>query len=65
MEDRYFKQITNLYERQKAKGLRKYGHTLEDFTSQSFLERIEYLEEELFDGLMYLQWIKELINESK
>jgi hypothetical protein len=57
----YWENITRMAERQRAKGIRTYGCGLED-NSADILTRIEYLEEELIDALMYLEWIKEAFN---
>ena len=54
----YWYNITKLAERQREKGIRTYGHGLEH-NSADVLTRLEYLEEELIDALMYLEWIKE------
>ena len=57
----YWDNITRMAERQRAKGIRTYGCGLEDNPSD-ILTRIEYIEEELIDALMYLEWIKEGFN---
>ena len=62
-ENPYWKNITRIAERQRAKGIRTYGKGLED-NPASMLTRIEHLEEELIDALMYLEWIKEGFNDS-
>lgn len=54
----YWENITKLAERQRAKGIQTYGYGLESNPAE-VLTRIEYLEEELIDALMYLEWIKE------
>ena len=56
---RYWKNICEIQERQKQKGLSKYGQVLEENTSMTTTERIEYLQEELVDALMYLEHLKE------
>lgn len=58
---KYWSRICKIQERQTQKGLNKYGQILEENTSLTPLERIEYLEEELIDGLMYIEHLKELI----
>lgn len=45
-------------EKQRAKGMETYGQGLEDNPMQ-IVERLEYLEEELIDGLYYIEHIKE------
>ena len=61
MKKSYWENICEMQKRQTEKGLRKYGQILEENTSMSIIERIEYLEEELIDGLMYLEHIKEML----
>ena len=61
MANPYWENITRLAERQRAKGIETYGHGLED-NPAAVLNRIEYIEEELIDALMYLEWLKEGLN---
>lgn len=55
---KYWDNITRIYERQRDKGVRQYGQTLEENKGLSTLDRIEMLEEELVDALMYLEHLK-------
>lgn len=55
----YWERITQMSDRQREKGIRTYGQGLEQFTTPDALERIEYIQEELIDALMYLEWLKE------
>ena len=55
----YWHRITQLADRQRAKGVAAYGQGLEDNLKPDAIERIEYIQEELIDGLMYLEWLKE------
>ena len=59
-EDRpdYWREICKIQARQTEKGLAKYGQRLEDNENLGIIERLEYLEEELIDGLMYIEHIK-------
>ena len=57
---KYWNRICKIQQKQTEKGIRTYGQTLEENTSMSAIERLEYLEEELIDGLMYIEHIKEL-----
>lgn len=57
----YWERISELAERQRSKGMSKYGYGLE-MNPAAIVERINHLEEELIDGLMYCEWIKEKIN---
>lgn len=54
----YWKNIDAIAKRQREKGMDKYGMMLED-NPLELEKRIEYLEEELVDGLMYCEWIKD------
>lgn len=54
----YAKNIVDLLTKQREKGLEKYGETLEENTTLSRVQRIEHLEEELIDALMYAEHIK-------
>ena len=54
----YWENITLLANRQREKGIKTYGYGLEDNPADD-VTRIEYLEEELIDALMYLEWLKE------
>lgn len=54
----YWAEICKIQARQTEKGLSKYGQRLEDNETLDIIERLEYLEEELIDGLMYIEHIK-------
>lgn len=54
----YLSRIIARFERQKAKGIAKYGQPLEQ-NNREVLEAIEAIAEELTDGLMYLEEVKE------
>jgi hypothetical protein len=58
----YWKQIEALAERQRAKGISKYGQGLES-NPMGIIERLTYLEEELVDGLFYIEHIKAYLQE--
>lgn len=60
----YWKRICKLSERQRAKGMETYGQGLEN-NPAALIERINHLEEELIDALMYCEWIKEKFCENK
>ena len=55
----YWERITEISNRQREKGINTYGQGLELFTTPDAIKRIEYIQEELIDGLMYLEWLKE------
>lgn len=51
---RYLDRIVARFKRQEQKGINKYGQILED-NPRGVLEALEYLAEELTDGLMYVE----------
>lgn len=54
----YWERITAISQRQRAKGQRTYGQDLED--NQAVMHtRLEYIQEELIDALMYIEWVKD------
>jgi len=55
---RYLDRIIARFKSQRKKGIDKYGQVLEN-NHAPMLERLEYLAQELTDGLMYIEWIKE------
>jgi len=62
----YWKNICELQKKQTAKGIKKYGDILENNpTDLDIFERLRYLEEELIDGLMYIEHIKAYIGGNK
>ena len=63
MNNPYWERITAIANHQRKKGLNKYGMKLED-NDLPIEKRLEYLEEELVDGLMYIEWIKEWYKET-
>lgn len=56
----YWERISAISERQRAKGIETYGQGLES-NPAAIMTRLTYLEEELIDGLMYIEWIKDKI----
>lgn len=57
-ENPYWQNIEAIAKRQREKGISTYGVGIENNTWE-IEKRIEYLEEELVDGLMYCEWIKD------
>lgn len=55
---KYWGKITDIYREQRNKGMLQYGQGLED-NHENILTRIQYLQEELVDALMYCEWIKD------
>lgn len=56
----YWERIETIASRQRAKGLKKYGEGVE-MNTDGILKRLEHLEEELVDALMYCEWIKDYL----
>lgn len=59
---KYWPRICEMQKRQTEKGVEHYGQILEDNTGMTVKERLEYLEEELIDALMYIEHLKEALN---
>jgi hypothetical protein len=59
----YWERICEISQKQRAKGIETYGQGLET-NPLTIMERLTYLEEELIDGLMYIEHIKAWIDES-
>ena len=59
----YWNNICAIAERQRKKGMETYGKGLED-NKADIIARIEHLEEELVDALMYCEWIKDSVRGS-
>ena len=60
----YDKGIIDLLEKQREKGLSKYGETLEENTTLSREQRVDHLEEELVDALRYCEHLKMTFRDS-
>ena len=58
MNNPYWKNICAIAEKQRAKGIATYGQGIE-MNPADAVTRIEYLQEELIDALMYCEWIKD------
>lgn len=56
----YWQNICAIAEKQRDKGIQTYGKGIED-NPADIITRIEYLQEELVDALMYCEWIKDYI----
>lgn len=59
---KYLDRILNRFHQQEWKGIHKYGQVLEQNHGDIFY-RLEHLAEELTDGLMYIEWIKDYLKE--
>ena len=60
LENPYWERICKLADKQRAKGIETYGQGIE-CNPAAMLKRIEHLQEELIDGLMYCEWIKDML----
>lgn len=60
MTNPYWENICKMAEKQRNKGITTYGCGIED-NPADIVARIEYLQEELVDALMYCEWIKDYI----
>ena len=56
----YWERITAIANRQRQKGIDTYGQGLEE-NPADMVTRLTYLEEELIDALMYIEWAKDYI----
>lgn len=55
----YWENITEIYRKQREKGIATYGQTLEDNVELDAVETLTMAQEELIDLLMYLEHTKE------
>ena len=53
----FWDNICAIAEKQRKKGFDTYGQGIEN-NLLPVLERLEYIEEELIDALMYIEWLK-------
>jgi len=63
-ENPYWEKICKIADKQRSKGINKYGKGLE-YNPADAIARINHLQEELIDGLMYCEWIKEKLTEGE
>ena len=57
----YWDSITEMNDRQEAKGLSKYGQRLEENADMPNVQRIEHAQEEAIDLLKYLEHLKDTV----
>ena len=57
----YWDKITAINSKQKSKGIKEYGQTLEDNKELTVSETLTMLEEELIDALNYIEKVKDLL----
>lgn len=60
----YWSNICSISDRQRKKGIETYGQGLEN-NPMEISKRLTYLEEELVDALMYIEWIKDYLSKEK
>lgn len=60
----YWDQITDIANRQREKGIKTYGRGLEA-DEADIITRLERIEEELIDALMYLEHLKDGIKKAR
>lgn len=60
----YWERICRIAEKQREKGMKTYGQGLES-NPLDMVGRLEYLQEELIDALMYCEWIKDKLMEGE
>lgn len=60
----YWERITKVATRQRSKGLKEYGRGVEDDTADINV-RLDRIEEELIDALMYLEHLRDAVNKIK
>ena len=64
MTNPYWENICKIADRQRNKGIETYGKGIE-LNPADAVTRIEYLQEELVDALMYCEWIKARLLQQK
>ena len=57
----YWSRVCEIQKRQTDKGLKKYGQVLEDTPDMAISTRLNHIEEELIDALMYIEHLKEIL----
>ena len=57
----YWQNIQAISDRQRQKGIDTYGQGLES-NHADIITRLTYLEEELVDALMYIEWAKDYLS---
>ena len=58
----YWERIEAIASAQREKGIKTYGQGIE-MNPECVMVRLRYLEEELIDALMYIEWIKDKLSE--
>ena len=60
-DNSYWANIEAIADRQRKKGIDTYGQGLEA-NPEDIMTRLNYLEEELIDALMYIEWAKDYLS---
>lgn len=60
---KYWNNVCEIQKEQTAKGIKKYGFTLEDSDDMPLYKTLTYLQEELIDALMYIEHIKSSVED--
>ena len=63
--DNFWNRVTQINNKQRAKGIREYGQTLEENDDLSVIDTLTMLEEELVDALNYIEKIKDLLQSNE
>ena len=58
IDNPYWERVSALANRQRNKGIETYGQGLEN-NVLPVVEKLTYIEEELIDALMYIEWVKD------
>ena len=64
MTDRIVERVIKLFRKRSKRGIEKYGVTLEQ-NELSNVEWLQHLQEELMDAALYVERIKQAIDESR
>lgn len=64
MNNPLWERVNKKADAQRAKGLNEYGRGLEDDTA-GINTRLDRIEEELIDALMYIEHLREALNDEK
>ena len=63
--DNFFFFFTQINNKQRAKGIREYGQSLEENKELNVVETLTMLEEELVDALNYIEKVKDLLQSNE
>ena len=61
----YWENISEINDKQRTKGIKEYGQTLEENKELSVVETLTMLEEELVDALNYIEKVKDLLQSNE